>query len=164
VLRSNHGLIFQSRRFRAACGTIAFRREFITPYAPEKSRIAELLLCSLNEECIWQHGFRSSVEARRALPRWIRWFNEQRPHLALGYLSAGRASQLQRMACPQGALQDVAPRWRGPGVYGERAWERIRGVSQRAPYQQCTPSQLGPQLCGHGRRSVPRRDFASPDW
>jgi transposase InsO family protein len=36
----------------------------------------------------------------RAVRRWIGWYNERRPHQALGYLSARqyRASQLQRVA------------------------------------------------------------------
>jgi len=37
---------------------------------------------------------------RRAVRRWIRWYNDGRPHQALGYLSPRdfRARQLQRVA------------------------------------------------------------------
>ena len=35
VVRSDNGLIFQSRRFRAACRNYRLRQEFITPYTPE---------------------------------------------------------------------------------------------------------------------------------
>ena len=35
VVRSDHGLIDQSRRFRAACRHYRLRPEFITPYTPE---------------------------------------------------------------------------------------------------------------------------------
>jgi putative transposase len=35
VIRSDTGLIFQSRRFRAACRDYRLRQEFITPYTPE---------------------------------------------------------------------------------------------------------------------------------
>jgi len=55
---------------------------------------------SLKEECVWQHNFRGYVEARAAIASWIRWYNERRPHQALGYLSPHqyRAQQLQAVA------------------------------------------------------------------
>jgi putative transposase len=37
VIRSDNGLIFQSRRFRAACRDYRLRQEFITPYTPEQN-------------------------------------------------------------------------------------------------------------------------------
>ncbi len=37
VVRSDNGLIFQSRRFRAACRDYRLRQEFITPYTPEQN-------------------------------------------------------------------------------------------------------------------------------
>ena len=100
VVRSDNGLIFQSRRFRAACKDYCLRQEFITPYTPEQNGIVERFFRSLKEECVWQHSFPSFVEARRAVRRWIGWYNERRPHQALGYLSPRqyRASQLQRVA------------------------------------------------------------------
>ena len=42
---------------------------------------------SLKEECTWQHSFESFVEARGTIERWIRWYNEERPHQSLNYLS-----------------------------------------------------------------------------
>jgi putative transposase len=100
VVRSDNGLIFQSRRFRAACKDYRLRQEFITPYTPEQNGIVERFFRSLKEECVWQHSFPSFVEARRTVRRWIGWYNERRPHQALGYLSPCqyRASQLQRVA------------------------------------------------------------------
>ena len=100
MIRSDNGLVFQSRRFRAACRDYRLRQEFITPYTPEQNGMIERFFRSLKEECVWQHTFPSFVEARRAVRRWIRWYNEGRPHQALGYLSPRdfRAQQLQRVA------------------------------------------------------------------
>jgi len=100
VLRSDNGLIFQSRRFRAACRDYRLRQEFITPYTPEQNGVVERFFRSLKEECVWQHAFASFVEARRAVRRWIRWYNEGRPHQALGYLSPRqyREREVQRVA------------------------------------------------------------------
>jgi putative transposase len=41
VLRSDNGLIFQSRRFRQACRDYRLRQEFITPYTPEQNGMIE---------------------------------------------------------------------------------------------------------------------------
>ena len=41
VVRSDNGLIYQSRRFRAACRDYRLAQEFITPYTPEENGIIE---------------------------------------------------------------------------------------------------------------------------
>jgi putative transposase len=87
VVRSDNGLIFQSRRFRRACRDYRLRQEFITPYTPEQNDMIERFFRSLKEECTWQHNFPSFREARRTIGRWIRWYNEERPHQALNYRS-----------------------------------------------------------------------------
>jgi hypothetical protein len=55
---------------------------------------------SLKEECTWQHNFASFREARRAIGRWIRWYNDERPHQALHYRSPAefRAQKLNEVA------------------------------------------------------------------
>src|SRR5680860_568184 len=68
VLRSDNGLIFQSRRFRAALRDYRLRQEFITPYTPEQNGMIERFLRSLKEECVWQHVFADFAEARRTIP------------------------------------------------------------------------------------------------
>jgi len=40
-VRSDSGLIFQSRRFRAACRDYQLRQEFITLSTPEKNGMVE---------------------------------------------------------------------------------------------------------------------------
>ena len=87
LLRSDNGLVFQSRRYRAACRDYRLRQEFITPYTPEQNGLVERFFRSLKEECAWQHNFSSFAEARYHLTRWIDWYNTGRPHQALGYRS-----------------------------------------------------------------------------
>ena len=100
VLRSDNGLIFQSRRFRAACRDYRLRQEFIRPYTPEQNGMIERFFRSIKEECVWIRAFRSFVEARREIARWITWYNAERPHQALGYRSPReyRAQQLNLVA------------------------------------------------------------------
>jgi putative transposase len=100
VLRSDNGLIFQSRRFRAACRDYRLRQEFITPYSPEQNGLIERFFRSLKEECVWLQRFADFAEARRAITAWIGWYNAARPHQALGYRSPTeyRAQEAQHVA------------------------------------------------------------------
>ena len=100
VIRSDNGLIFQSRRFRAACRDYQLSQEYITPYTPEQNGMIERFFRTLKEECTWQHNFTSYREAKAAVTRWIDWYNKQRPHSALGYRSPRqyRQQELSRVA------------------------------------------------------------------
>jgi len=95
VIRSDNGLIFQSRRFRAACRDYRLRQEFITPYTPEQNGLVERFFRSLKEECVWLHNFGSFTEARTAIAKWIEWYNAGRPHQSLGYRSPRQFRALQ---------------------------------------------------------------------
>ena len=59
----------------------------MTPYTPEQNGLIERFFRTLKEECVWQHQFRSFSEARREIARWIAWYNSERPHQSLGYIS-----------------------------------------------------------------------------
>ena len=100
MVRSDNGLIFQSRRFRKACRDYRLRQEFITPYTPEQNGIVERFFRSLKEECVWQHSFSSYAEAKRTIMTWLNWYNHERPHQSLGYKSPMefRAQQEQLVA------------------------------------------------------------------
>ena len=87
VLRSDNGLIFQSKRFRAACRAYRLTQEYITPYTPEQNGVVERWFRSLKEECVWVESFANFAVARRAIAAWIAWYNAGRPHQALGYRS-----------------------------------------------------------------------------
>lgn len=85
TIRSDNGLIFQSRRFREACRFYRLTQEFITPYTPEQNGVIERFFRSFKEECAWQHNFASLEEARVSVNLWIDWYNHDRPHQSLGY-------------------------------------------------------------------------------
>ena len=96
TIRSDNGLIFQSRRFRKTCRMYRLSQEFITPYTPEQNGMIERFFRSLKEECVWQHNFRSFTEAKRAIDHWIEWYNTERPHQALDYLSPVQFREKER--------------------------------------------------------------------
>lgn len=73
-------------------------QEFITPYTPEQNGLIERWFRSLKEECVWQHQFHTFVEAKQAITAWIRWYNAERPHQALGYHSPQQHQQQRLLA------------------------------------------------------------------
>ena len=80
--------------------TTASRQEFITPYTPEQNGMIERFFrCSRRSASGSTTSPASSRHGRRSAS-WIRWYNERRPHQALGYLSPHqyRAQQLQAVA------------------------------------------------------------------
>jgi len=87
VVRSDNGLIFNSRSFRSTCKDYRLTQEFITPYTPEQNGMIERWFRSLKEECVWQFNFESFEQARREITAWIEFYNTARPHSSLGYLS-----------------------------------------------------------------------------
>ena len=44
---------------------------------------------SLKEECVWQHTFQTFEQARWIIRDWVQWYNQERPHQALGYRKPG---------------------------------------------------------------------------
>lgn len=90
VLRSDNGLIFNAKQFRAACRDYRLSQEFITPYTPEQNGMIERWFRSLKEECVWLHNFTSFEHARTEITRWIQFYNQLRPHQALGYQSPAK--------------------------------------------------------------------------
>ena len=78
----------------------ALRQEFITPYTSAQNGMIERFFRSLKEECVWLNRFGNFHQAKRSVARWIRWYNEGRPHQSLGYLSPHeyRAQQLAHVA------------------------------------------------------------------
>jgi putative transposase len=49
--------------------------------------------------CVATHTFQTFEEARRVIRTWMQWYNEDRPHQALGYRSPiqYRAQQLTQV-------------------------------------------------------------------
>ena len=100
IIRSDNGLIFQSRRFRDACRFYRLPQEFITPYTPEQNGLIERWFRSLKEECVWQQQFHTFQEAQQAVRTWIAWYNAERPHQALGYQSPHQYARLHSAGRP----------------------------------------------------------------
>jgi putative transposase len=84
TLRSDNGLVFTSRHFTQTVYQYGLKQEFIRPHTPQQNGMVERLIRTVKEQCLWLHRFENIDEARQALRAWFRYYNEQRPHQALG--------------------------------------------------------------------------------
>ena len=96
VLRSDIGKVFTSKRFMGRCKQYGLSQEFITPYTPQQNGMIERFFRSLKEECVWLHNFEGLKDARDAIEQCVAFYNEERPHQALGYLSPVEFEAQQR--------------------------------------------------------------------
>lgn len=83
LLRSDNGLVFTSRSYTALVRSY-LRQEFITPHCPEQNGMVERVIRTLKEQCVHRHRFETLQHASRAIGDWIGFYNNQRPHQALG--------------------------------------------------------------------------------
>lgn len=72
----------QSRQFQAALGDI----DHITtrPYRPQTNGKVERFFRTLKDEWLYATTYRSETERRQALTRYLHYYNNHRPHTAIG--------------------------------------------------------------------------------
>jgi len=58
--------------------------DFVDPGKPVPNCFAERFNGTFRDECLIEHGFTSSDDARRKIEAWRRRHNEERPHCSLG--------------------------------------------------------------------------------
>jgi putative transposase len=94
LLRSDNGLVFTSQHFRRLTKSYVLQQEFITPHCPHQNGMVERLIRSLKEQCIHRHRFESQQHAIRVTGNWVQFYNNRRPHQALGMRTPAEAYAL----------------------------------------------------------------------
>ncbi|WP_230623723.1 integrase core domain-containing protein [Chromobacterium violaceum] len=94
MLRSDNGLVFTSRNYTALVKSYGLQQEFITPYTPEQNGMVERVIRTLKEQCVHRHRFESLTQASRVIADWISFYNNRRPHQALGTKTPARIHEL----------------------------------------------------------------------
>ena len=84
LLRSDNGLVFTSRSYTALVKSYGLQQEFITPHCPQQNGMVERLIRTIKEQCVHRYRFETIQHASRALGDWITFYNNLRPHQALG--------------------------------------------------------------------------------
>jgi putative transposase len=84
-IRTDNGPEFQSRWFRSWCHERGIRLDYIEPGKPMQNGIIESFNGRLRDECLNTNWFRNLRHARLTVAAWRSYYNQLRPHSALGY-------------------------------------------------------------------------------
>jgi transposase InsO family protein len=82
---SDNGSAYRSRAFAALCAATQLRHLWTRPYTPRTNGKAERFIQTLLREWAYRTAYPTSARRRRALTPWLRYYNQRRPHTALGY-------------------------------------------------------------------------------
>lgn len=86
ALLTDNGTGYRSHRFRGACQRLRLRHHRTRPYTPRTNGKAERFIQSMLREWAYARLYRSSLTRSNNLGRWIRYYNQERPHASLAYL------------------------------------------------------------------------------
>jgi transposase InsO family protein len=92
VLTDNGGA-YRSRPFRKACRWLGIVTKRTRPYRPQTNGKAERFIQTLQRKWAYAVPYTTSDQRRAALPTWLRFYNEDRPHASLH-----RQTPLSRLA------------------------------------------------------------------
>ncbi len=102
VIGHDNGSQFTSARFFQELAALGIQSRRTGYQKPEQDAYIERFFGSLKDEEVWCDEYLSLAEAQAAIAAWITWYNEGRPHSALGYHSpreyAAQAGGLQLTA------------------------------------------------------------------
>jgi len=84
VLTDNGGA-YRSRPFRKACRWLGIATKRTRPYRPQTNGKAERFIQTLQRKWAYAVSYASSEHRRAALPAWMQFYNEDRPHASLNH-------------------------------------------------------------------------------
>ena len=93
---SDNGNGYRSFAWRDACAELGIERRYTRPRRPQTNGKAEALVKTLLREWAYRFAYPSSAHRARALPGYLRWYNQHRPHSSLkGQPPNSRVSQVR---------------------------------------------------------------------
>ena len=81
---SDNGSCYRSRHFLKACRLPGIKAKKTRAYRPQTNGKAERFIQTLIRGWAYARAYRSSFLRTSALPEWLRYYNTERPHRALG--------------------------------------------------------------------------------
>jgi len=80
---TDNGSCYVSRRFNDALDQLGIKHRYTRAYRPQTNGKAERFIQTMLREWAYTRSYRSSNQRTKALPKWLRFYNHQRPHSAL---------------------------------------------------------------------------------
>ena len=86
VLRvmTDNGSAYRSRRHAHQCARLELKHLRTRPYRPRTNGKVERMIQTLLREWAYALPYPNSMKRARALKPWLRYYNRERPHTALG--------------------------------------------------------------------------------
>jgi len=81
---SDNGSAYRSHAWRHACNDLDIRPKFTRPRRPQTNGKIERFHRTLADGWAYSRHYRSESARRAALPAWLHFYNEHRPHTAIG--------------------------------------------------------------------------------
>jgi transposase InsO family protein len=81
---TDNGSGYRSHAFRDVLADHGIRHIRTRPYTPRTNGKAEAFIRILQHEWAYAFVYPTSIHRARALPGWIRWYNNHRPHGGIG--------------------------------------------------------------------------------
>lgn len=95
-IMTDNGSGYRSRLWREACEAIRVKHLTTRPYTPRTNGKAERFIQTLLREWAYKRPYRSSAERHKALRPWLIYYNQERPHRALGMIPPSRRLRIAR--------------------------------------------------------------------
>jgi transposase InsO family protein len=83
---TDNGASYRSRAFAALLEQLGAGHRWTRPYRPQTNGKAERFIRTLLDEWAYVRAYRSKAERLAALPRYLDFYNQRRPHTAIGGL------------------------------------------------------------------------------
>ena len=85
AILTDNGGGYRSHRFQHLRRQLGLRHHWTRPYRPQTNGKAERFIRTCLARWAYVAAYRSSLERAAALPEWLRYYNRERPHTALGF-------------------------------------------------------------------------------
>ena len=97
-LMSDNGSQPTSLRFMKACSHLQVHQAFTSYNNPKGNADTERMMRTMKEELLWLREWLSAAELTKELDRWIKEYNENYLHSALGYRSPNQAEETYNLS------------------------------------------------------------------
>ena len=90
---TDNGSCYIAHTFRDRLESYGIRQLFTRPYRPQTNGKAERFIGTLVRGWAYARTYGTSRQRTKALPKWLRFYNDRRPHSSLDRLTPTQTAQ-----------------------------------------------------------------------